>query len=141
MKRNTDIITRDVADSNSIVFFPKTPEEAAFIQQSLLGMGVVWKDGDASVTEIASSLKSGLGVVGGKMVLQPKISQGEWLLADSAQFTIPYVAPDQQRIIDMFNKLGARLDQLDKKVDKIHDELFPEVSKTKPALRPQRSEP
>lgn len=141
MKSNTEKITPELIRQKRLVFYPTTTEESSEIQQKLIAMGASWA-GLRQVRYLEASVAEGLTSVNGRLYYNPS-EHPDSLLATVQQFDTSYFPVEAPRPQDKFNALAEKLDALAKrleevsaKVDKIHDEVFPTISATKPKLKP-----
>ena len=132
MKNNTAVITKEFCKGKTLIFFPQTEEEAAFIQRKIFAMGYRWvEDPGTSVRHISESVNTGMVLdEKGFLWFNPSAkSLATGLLCTSDQFDEKYLSPDRTFMLEQFNKLSA-------KIDAVYEELRP------PTLdKPIRSKP
>lgn len=59
MRENTEKITKELAENNRLVFFPKNADEVQFIQLKLFSMGYSWA-GDCVIKRVKECVSAGL---------------------------------------------------------------------------------
>lgn len=144
MQANNEKITPELLRRSQLVFYPRTAEETIFIQQRLLDMGAVWADGVAKVSHVADSVNTGLIVQQGKILYNPG-KDPAYRLATIEQFDGEYLTPEQKFLKEQFDKVHARLDEMDRKIGELQAALLPrDIGKLpkdvagKPALKRPR---
>lgn len=148
MKINDQKITREFCERKLLVFFPRTLEEAQFIQRKIFEMGFQWGKGtydfeNGSTTVQVSDHRLLEGLVldeKGNLFAHPiKKHLQSGLLCDTAQFDEAYLT-SQQKMMEQFNKLSARIEEIAKSVARIEKELQPK-NLDKPAFKKPDSAP
>lgn len=138
MQENTQKITKEFCQGKVLLFYPRTAEESVFIQRKVFEMGYKWADNTVEITLVEKSLLTGMALDrAGRLWVSPNTEHRTtgWLCT-SNQFNEDYLSPDQTFILEQFNKLAARLDRLETKIDAIYDELRPQMIQ-KPILLPE----
>lgn len=142
-QRNTSPLTFEFCHSHRLVFQPRTGEEALLIQQRLRDYGIIWANSDSVGSKIQECVEKGMAVESGKLYYNPTQSPDN-ILCSADQFDRNYIPEDRRFILEQFNKLAGRLDDivtrleaLEKKVDAMHAEVFPDLAGTKPLPRPR----
>ena len=141
MKTNNEKITKEFCDGKILIFYPKTGDEAEFIQHKLFEMGFAWKSGLTEIGNIASCVLNGMELDGGKIYTSPPrgdVDKG--FLCTPAQFNGNYLSPEQTFILEQFNKLAARIEDISRKVDAMYDQVMPK-SLDKPVFKKPDSTP
>jgi hypothetical protein len=138
MKANKEKITREFCRGKTLLFFPTSTEEAAFIQRKLFDMGFKW------CKEFGTRISFEKDCVSSGMTLDEKGSlwtdslpkhKEKGLVCTSSQFDKSYISPEDL-MLEQFNKLSARIDAISQKVDAIYDEVMPHTL-NKPRLPKQ----
>lgn len=130
---NKTMLTAEFCRQNWVVFRPKTTDEALFIQQRLADFGIRWVDGGAVGARVLDCVAGGMTVQGGNLYHSPG-DDARNILCTLDQFDKGYVPPEQQLMVELFNKLTAKVDALSEKVDRLYAELHPDIADTKPGL-------
>lgn len=134
-------LSREFCLNNRVVFYPKSIEEAVFIQDRLKDFGIGWSDGSAVGRYARECADTGMLVENGRLLYNPT-ADGRNILCTADQFDKEYIPPNQAFLLAQFNKMAeridalmSRIDGLERKVDQMHEALFPTVENTKPALK------
>lgn len=110
MRPNTVKITRDLLRGNTLLFFPANECEAGFIQQQLLDMGCIWKNGETSIAHAVACVSTGMCVFNGRIYTTPSgTSLQKGLLCRSDQFETPFLTPEMTFLMEQFDKVNKRL--------------------------------
>ncbi len=141
MRANNEKITHTLCQAHELVFYPKSIDEAVFIQRQFLGMGYRWSRDDNhnplgfSIFKEQKCVDNGMLLKDGKMFLLTYQSPGSnSLICTSDQFAADYASPDRAFMLEQFNKLAARIEEIGAKVDTIYKEIHP-VKLDKPGLK------
>ena len=125
MQMNTEKITPALIRSSRLVFQPGTADESTYIQQQLFALGAIWaSDFGQKVSKVPESVSSGLLVDHGTIYFGTD-SNVENRLATLAQFEGGYLTPEQKFLKEQFDKVHARLDAMDKKIEALQDAVLP----------------
>ena len=127
MKPNDQKITREFCKGRTLIFYPRTEEEAGFIQRRLFELGCGWCNDRAVVQNVKDCVSHGIFLDAGKIYYDGGNTAAgrNALLCTSAQFDENYLPPEQVFIWEQFNQLAARIEEINKKVDAIYKELQP----------------
>jgi hypothetical protein len=138
-------ITRESAYGEKLLLFPKNAGEAKALQKALLAEGFIWVDGNKSVEHIEECVNRGLVLMDGKIYHRSEgdtttytvcpLSQAERDVAPAAPDRVSPNQIPQDQVLQLFNKLSARIDGLSEKIDRMYGELYPTVEETKPGLK------
>jgi hypothetical protein len=90
MKENTEKITREFCKNKNLIFYPKTEEEAAFIQRKIFDMGYDWINPheERGVIRTKKCVEMGMTLWNGDLYYNVRESdkRGGGLLCTSGQF-------------------------------------------------------
>lgn len=129
MRVNTQKITNDLCDSESLLFRPDTKEDARFIQRKLFTMGYRWINGDSKVHCVDECCKVGLILQDGAIYHGPPIKKEDYLLCSRSQLDYldqPFLTPEERvSLIQEFKKMAARVEDMAAKVDALYAEVMP----------------
>ena len=127
MKPNDQKITREFCKGKTLIFYPQTQEEAAFIQRRIFALGFKWPSGSTEVGKLADCVSHGILLNAGSVLYHSPASTNldVGLLCTSAQFDENHLPPEQVFIREQFNKLAARIEEIAKDVAEIKKELQP----------------
>lgn len=133
MQENREKITKDFCRGKILLFFPKTENEAAFIQRQIFSLGFKWcREYGTEVSFLDRCVVSGMELDDGVLYTGPSESdRNRGVLCNSAQFDDSYVAPltDREMLMAIFNRLAA----VEKQQAEILAELRPKILQ-KPAF-------
>lgn len=73
IRENNQKIDRALCQQATLVFFPKTNDEAVFIQERILGMGFAWKDMTQTVEHTDACVETGLVLGAQGMTTHPSV--------------------------------------------------------------------
>jgi hypothetical protein len=127
---NTQPITRELCARNDLIFYPKTAEEAAYIQTRLFSLGCFWERGEAASKVQYPDACAAKGLVSrrGELFTSPQLDK-PYLLCTADQLGEKYVPPSQAFLFEQFNLLAERLDRrfdaIEKRLDGIEAQLAP----------------
>lgn len=134
MKENAEKITPELLRHSCLVFYPRTANEAILIQQKLFDMGADWAGGGGqNLAHVEESVNGGMVVQFGKIYYNPSESP-TYRRARIEQFDDEYLTPEQHFLKAQFDKINARLDAMEKKVDELRDAMLPK-DMGKPVLK------
>lgn len=140
-QNDTTMLTAEFCHRNNIKFYPKTVDEALFIQKRLADFGIRWVDNSAVGANVSECTSLGMAVQNGKLYYNPSSSTA-YITCTSEQLDRNYVPPERAFLIEQFNKmadtintLAARVESLEKKISDMHGAVFPAVEDTKPKLK------
>jgi hypothetical protein len=141
MQDNTEKISIDTAAGKFLFFFPKSEEEAEQAFARLLKAGFRIGEGYDTPLTAENAVEKGIGVLEDKIFCNPnrsyrKAPRGNWLCAVD-QLDEDYLPADQRFMLDLFNKLGARLDRIEQRLDGIEAATAPARMDKKPLRRPE----
>ena len=126
MRINTEKITPESCKGKTLLFYPQTEEEAAFIQRRIFALGFKWSANRVEVQETAGCVQKGMVLEDTTLYFNPTSENREkGFLCTSAQFDENYLPPEQVFIREQFNKLAARIEEIAKDVAEIKKELQP----------------
>ncbi len=132
MIKNEEKITKEFCQGKGLIFFPKTVEDAQFIQDSFILMGFKWGDPDT----LSDCVSNGMVLKEGLLYSSPNTeSRTTGFLCTSDQFSVEYKS-DRELIMQLFNQVA----DLGKMVNAIYDELQPKVL-DKPVLKKPGTQP
>ena len=135
MDINTAVITKEFCKGKTLIFFPQTEEEAASIQRKIFAMGYNWGNNcGASIRDTSGSVSGGmvLDEQGLLWTIPRERHFATGLLCASDQLDEKYLSPDRAFMLELFNKLSA-------KIDAVYEELRPPTL-DKPILKKPKSE-
>jgi hypothetical protein len=121
---NQEPITRALVETNDLVFYPKTENEAIFIQQRLFELGARWGSHGAVVDEVANCIAKGMICKRGELLYNPVLSE-PYLHCTSEQFSQDFVPPERAFLIEQFRIIAERLERIEQRLDGIESELTP----------------
>lgn len=140
-------LTAGDCQSQKLLFYPRSLEEAAAIQRGLFRLGIGWGQG-AKVQALAECVQKGMIVLEGRLFYNPSAenrSEGKVCTLDQLPRTAPvdvmqYLQGDDlQR--EIFNRLSARMDKLEQMVAEIHAAVMPHPALPKPAALKGKNAP
>lgn len=140
---NTEKLTPEFCRKRRLVFLPKTPEEAVFVQRKLFEMGFSWSGGSVSVGCVNDCLMRGMVLDDDGHLYYAPGNKG--LLCTSDQFDEPFdprdirnsVTPTDQILKEMFNRLSAQNERIIELLEKIRDDLRPPQDIKLPSSTPR----
>jgi hypothetical protein len=121
---NREKITKELCETEDLIFFPETQEESMFIQRKLMDMGYKWVSGHSAPVAETRILSSGLVLLRGKIYRRGDEDNSNYLKCDLYQFD-RNLSPDQALIMEQFNKFSARLEEIVQAVAEMQKELRP----------------
>ena len=125
MRINTEKITPEFCKGKTLLFYPQTEEEAAFIQRRIFALGFKWSANRVEVQETAGCVQKGMVLEDTTLYFNPTSENREkGFLCTSAQFDEVFVS-FEQKVLEQFNKLSARIEEITQRVDAIYKELQP----------------
>lgn len=127
-------LTRAEMHGKQLLFYPKTEEEAVALQQKLLDMGIPWSHGPRSVTNVEFTLQHGLLVKDDKLYYA-NADKSAYTVVSTKRILTDFIPPEKKFLMEQFDRINKRLDALEKRVDEIHEALYPKSDK-KPVLKP-----
>lgn len=126
MRINDQKITPELAAQADLVFFPKSLEEAVFIQRKLFDMGFTWgsgtyefENGSTDLISADTRLLEGLQLdreKGGLFAHPDKDALNDGLLCTVEQLAKDFVSPHQQ-LLNAFNDVSRRLAALEEQIN------------------------
>lgn len=123
-------ITREFClKAGRLQFFPKTHEEASFIEMQLLKMGFRWY---SDVPSISRCVATGMYLDLDKTIMMGKSGDVSDVRCDSGQFEEKHVS-DRDFMTEQFNRLAERMEALEARMRAMETELRPKVL-DKPSL-------
>ena len=129
-------ITRSSAAGRRLIFHPADADECAALQKKLFKLGFNWVNGGRQVDQIGQCVATGLVLMDGKIYYRSPTDTTEYAVCTMGQVDPEYISADQRLMRELFDKLSAKVDALEKKVDRIYDELRPaDIGKTKQGLK------
>jgi hypothetical protein len=126
MQTNREILTREFCRDRRLIFFPKTEQEAEFIQRRLFGMGFKWPNGATEARCLDDCVAGGMILTSDGAIYHRPSRSDNGLLCTSAQFDENYLPPDMALLMEQFNQLSAQMKELAKSVAEIQKELQPQ---------------
>lgn len=128
-------LTPEFCRSNDIIFHPKNSGDAQSIQKALFGMGIFWADGSKTIKHTDECVKCGLVIQKGKIYYKGENDNTRYIAAAMEQLDEDYLSPDRKFMMEQFNKISARLDEMDRKFDELRREILPyELEKPAPGF-------
>jgi hypothetical protein len=127
------MVTKALCHSARLVFRPKTEEEAIFIQERLFALGVAWGDGRTYVSEVAGCVANGMLVDHGKLYYNPP-DDAKNIHCRADQLDSNYVPPDKAFLLEQFNKVHARLDAIEKRLDALEGDPLDKPPMKRPGV-------
>jgi hypothetical protein len=138
---NRSKLTPEFCRKHRLLFYPRTTEDAVFIQERLADFGIHWVGGAGPGSHARECVDKGMLVDGGELYYNPQAKSDD-ILCDATQFDKNFLPPDRAFLLEQFNKLAEKIDaqsariaELEKKVGEMQDALFPKVEDTKPSLK------
>ncbi len=138
---NQSTLTPEYCRRHRLIFYPKTMDEAIFIQERLSEFSIRWVSGEPVGNFARECVDKGMLVDNGALYYNPERKPGD-VVCDSSQFDKKYIPPDRAFLLEQFNKMAEKIDalssrvaELESKVGEMHGTLFPTVEDTKPALK------
>jgi len=135
MEKNTETITREFCQGKNLIFQPKTVEEAVFIQRKIFEMGYRWYWSRSNrVDNIEQSLNAGIELRHGQLFTGGYSAPKDGILCTVHQFNEPfdpkdiknlYVPPNQEFILELFNRMAEKIDSLEDEVKQLRKEVGP----------------
>lgn len=119
-----------------VLFSPKDTEESAYVQERLFALGIKWADGVGNVSHLDETVSKGIVVMDGAIYYR---SDGDTVQYDTAlteQLGSSYVSEERRFLMNEFARIHARLDRIEAKVDRMHDEIFPPAIDKKKLPKP-----
>jgi len=138
MQHNKDKINVETAKGRFLFFYPRTPEAAEDLLRKLRAAGFSPRAKSSTPLTPEGMIEKGVGVLDGEFFCAPNRSWngaplGNWLCT-AEQLDAGYLPPDQRLMMDLFNRLNARIDELAEKIDRIERHVIPQDIE-KPGLR------
>ncbi len=131
-------LSRSDMIGKKLIFFPSSEEEATALQQKLIDMGIPWSHGPKSVTNIENTMQFGLVVMDDKLYYANGDKNGDksgYTSTSTRRILGEFISPEKKFLIEQFEKINKRLDALERRVDEIHEAVYPKFDK-KPVLKP-----
>ena len=129
-----DAITKESATGRKLIFFPQSKEECRQLQERLFELGFIWADGCRGIQNVSACVQNGLVLMNDRIFFRSPGDTQAFTPCSIEQVLPSYMPPDQRMMLDLFNRLSAKVDALAEKVDRIHNELVPDIDETKPGL-------
>jgi hypothetical protein len=130
-------VTRETAHGEKLIFFPKDAAEATQLQKKLLSMGIVWGNGNADLGSADECSKYGLVLDNGLMYHrspQDKTRYEPCRIGQVGEEGAAAPVP-QDRVLEMFERVAARLDAVERRLTGIEAELTPVPALDKQKLK------
>lgn len=118
-------LTKEFCDSHDICFHPQSPDEARVIQEKLFKMGYKWRQGEQHPLYLEELAKGSIHVSGGILTCSMSERKTQGMVCTAQQLDESYISPDQKFMLDLFNKISARLDKIEERLDDLQAEMRP----------------
>jgi hypothetical protein len=118
-------LTKTYLAAGKFCFHPKTENEARLIQERLISMGFCWRRGEKEPLYLDILAKGALELTDGVMTYAAERKKSGMLLRYE-QFDPDYIADDRDYLAAMFNKVFARMDALEKRLDGLESAVLPQ---------------
>lgn len=128
MNTNNEKITKEFCEGKTLIFQPKTEDEAAFIQRTFFAMGFKWiRDCGTKVGWLSECVLKGMALNQEGLCFSVSDDGKErGLLCAASQFDEIYMSPETTFLLAQFNKLAARIEEIATDVAEIKKQLQPE---------------
>jgi hypothetical protein len=120
-------ITRETAYGEKLIFFSKNVEEAVLLQEKLLAQGFVWGDGTKTVGSADDCSKYGLILDDGimwvgvaKSSTRREVCRVDQIGEGAGSAPVP-----RDSVLEMFERVAARLDAMERRLEGIEAQLTP----------------
>lgn len=139
MRENKDKISPETSEGKFFFFYPVTGEEAQLLVSKLRDAGFKMREKSSTAMSPENMVTHGVGVINGEYFCNPNkgwngAPLGNWLCTIE-QIDSDYLPPDQRRMVDLFNKLTARIDELAEKINRIEQQVCPQEMDKKPRAK------
>lgn len=126
-------LTPEFCRNNDIIFHPKNRAEARSLQRALFEMGFAWGSGVQSVQCLDECVGNGLVLQKGSIYYRGADDNTPYVHCAIERLDENYVSPERKFLMEQFDKINARLDELEKMVREVRNEVLPhEVDKPVP---------
>ncbi len=132
---NDGPVNLETAMGQKLIFRPRSEDECQALQERLLDLGFAWADGFRTPRYIAECITYGLVLIEGNIYQRGDGDNTPYTYCRTEQAMPDYIPPDQRLMVDLFNRLSAKVDALSEKVDGLYAEIHPDVCDTKPGVR------
>jgi len=142
MQENTQKITKEFCCNRSLIFFPETKEEAAYIQEKLFAMGYAWESGRKTASFIDGCLQHGVILKNEIIYHGPDSNMSRYFVCKSSQLPggQKFMPPvEQESLREEFNELSKLVREMSKKVDEMYGEVMPKSLDKAPALSSKKT--
>lgn len=120
MKKNNQLLTKEFCKTAGILqFFPRTTDEAGFIQDQFSKMGFEYY---SKTPPVSKCIDLGMFLFTDKLIWIGHYDPS--LLCDISQFEEKYIS-DRDFMLEQFNRLAARFDALEARMLGIEQEFQP----------------
>lgn len=148
MQENKDKVSPETAEGKFLFFYPADADEAQMLVGKLRDAGFKMREKSSTAMSPQNMVTHGVGVINGEYLCNPNESWngaplGNWRCTID-QIDSDYLPPDQRMMLDLFNKLTARIDALADKIDRIEQQVCPQEMDKKPVapqLKPKGGQP
>ena len=148
MQENKDKISPEVSEGKFLFFYPADVDEAKHLIGKLRDAGFKMREKSSTIMSPENMVAQGVGVINGEYFCNPNESWkgaplGNWR-CKMDQIDSDYLPPDQRMMMDLFNKMTARIEALAEKIDRIEKQVCPQEIDKKPAtpqLKPKGGKP
>jgi len=132
MIENNTQITKEILGNNILIFQPKTPDEAAFIQQKIFELGGVWGETKrrerVKVQSLGDCVATGMVVKNGQLYYNPSNeSKSHGVLCTSEQLDKSYVPPlstqERSAFAEAFAQVSEELAQVSDRLAVVERQL------------------
>lgn len=136
MQENKDKVSPQVSEGKFLFFYPADEEEAQCLVAKLRDAGFKMRNKSSTTMSPQNMVTHGVGVINGEYFCNPNESWngaplGNWRCTID-QIDNDYLPSDQRMMLDLFNKLTARIDTLADKIDRIEQQVCPQKIDKKP---------
>lgn len=120
-------LTREFCLNKTLIFYPGTVQEAIAVQKGLFNLGFIWADGVEDVQKAHECAETGIVLEDNKIYYHPSSeTKRKGTVCSVQQLDSNYISPDQSFMLDLFNKMSARIDALTAEVAALKQQLEPQ---------------
>jgi len=122
-----DILTKEFCDNNILLFYPKTPEEAEFIQYKIFEMGYAWGGSEGTrICNLEECVSKGMVLKHGGLYYNPDAnSKNSGIVCTSEQFDKNYRPP--LTLEQQIKELAAEVTALHATINAIYEAVSPKT--------------
>lgn len=139
MQEYKDKISPETSEGRFLFFYPADTDEARILVGKLRDAGFKMREKASTAMSVKNMVAEGVGVINGEYFCNPNrgwngAPLGNWLCTID-QIDSDYLPPEQRMMVDLFNKLTARIDELAEKIDRIEQQVCPQEMDKKPRTK------